>query len=382
MIKAKKLLRGLLGGLISLHTGTAIADYALNLPRGVTQTSTSVYDLHMIILWVCTVIGVVVFGVMIYSIVNHRKSKGVKPAQFHESTKVEIIWTIVPFLVLVIIAIPATKTLIAMEDPGNYDMTVKITGYQWKWRYSYLDEEIDYFSSLDAESRKAAKMDSETNPESVEQYLLNVDNPLVIPVNKRIRFLLTSADVIHAWWVPEFGWKKDAIPGFINEAWTSVAEPGIYRGQCTELCGRDHGFMPVVVVAKTEDDYQKWVTEQKGAAQGAAQAAAAAADKQWSLEELMAQGEKVYTAACVACHQPTGQGLPGVFPAIAGSPIATGPVEAHIDMAMNGKPGTAMQAFKEQLSDADLASVITYQRNTFGNDTGDSVQPTDIKAAR
>jgi len=270
-------------------------------------------------------------------------------------------------------AIPATRTLLALEDTRDADMSIQITGYQWKWKYDYLDEDISFFSAL------ATPRDQiEGAAEKGENYLLEVDNPIVVPINKKIRFLITSNDVIHSWWVPALGWKQDAVPGFINDAWTEVKEPGTYRGKCAELCGKDHGFMPVVLIAKTEEDYQAWVKEQKA---GAA-TMAAAATRTLGMEELMAKGESVYNATCAACHQANGQGIPGVFPALAGSAIATGDVAAHIDIVKNGKASTAMQAFGEQLGAVDLAAVITYERNAFGNDTGDMVQPSDIAAAQ
>lgn len=370
--------KGIAGALLLLVALPVMADLELNMTPGVTATSERVFHLHMLILWICVAIGVVVYGVLAYAILRHRRSKRATPATFHESTKVEIVWTVIPILILVGIAIPATKALIAMEDPGDYDMTIKVTGYQWKWRYTYLDNDIDFFSSLAESSRDAARLDSGINPDSVPHYLLDVDHPLVIPTNKRIRFLITANDVIHSWWVPDLGWKKDAIPGFVNSAWTEVEEPGVYRGQCTELCGRGHGFMPIVVEAKTGKEFDQWVADQKKASQ----AATAEANKTWTNEDLMARGEQVYTTICAACHQPNGQGLPGVFPAIAGSAIATGPLDAHLDRVLNGKEGTAMQPFRDQLSDTDLAAVLTYQRNSFGNNTGDTVQPTDIQAAR
>lgn len=241
----------------------AFADWKLNMTRGVTDISNQVYDLHMLILWICVIIGIIVFGAMFWSILSHRKSRGVRAAQFHHSTTVEVVWTIIPFFILVGMAIPATRTLIAMEDTSDPDLTVKVTGYQWKWKYDYVDDDVSFFSNLHPASRAAIHAD----PTQVEHYLLDVDNPLVVPVNKKIRFLITADDVIHAWWVPSLGWKKDAIPGFINEMWTRIEEPGIYRGQCAELCGKDHGFMPVVVVAKTENEYQQWLAEQKTAEQ-------------------------------------------------------------------------------------------------------------------
>ncbi len=359
---------------------SAQADWALNMRQGVTETSRSVYDLHMIIFWVCCVIGIVVFGAMIYSMINHRKSKGAVAAQFHESTAMEILWTVVPIVILVSMAIPATSTLLAMEDSSNPDVTIKVTGVQWKWKYDYLDGEaegVSFISSLHPDHDAARLVGSGVDVSQIENYLLEVDNPLVIPTGKKVRFLLTAADVIHSWWVPDLGWKRDAIPGFVNEAWTQVEEPGTYRGKCAELCGKDHGFMPIVVVAKAPEDYAKWVAEQKGAAE----AEAASADREWSKDELMAKGEQVYMANCAACHQPTGQGVPPAFPALAGSAIATGDAAAHLDIVLNGKPTTAMAPYRDILSDTDLAAVITYERNAWGN-SASVVQPADVKAAR
>jgi cytochrome c oxidase subunit 2 len=341
--------------------------------RGVTEISNQVYDLHMLIFWICVVACVLVFAVLIYSIFTHRKSKGAVPADFHESTTVEIIWTTIPFLVLVAMAIPATTTLLALEDTRDSDMSIQVTGYQWKWKYDYLDEDISFFSVLTTPREQIEG----TEPKS-ENYLMEVDNPVVVPINKKIRFLITSNDVIHSWWVPDLGWKQDAVPGFINDAWTELTEPGTYRGKCAELCGKDHGFMPIVLVAKTQEDYDAWVEDQKSAAAAAADAATQAL----GMDELMAKGESVYKSHCAACHQANGEGIPGVFPGIAGSAIATGDVAKHIDIGVNGVTGTAMQAFGEQLSAVDLAAVITYQRNAFGNDTGDMVQPADITAAK
>ena len=369
----RRTLCGLWGAVALLVAGNSFAEWPLNLTRGVTETSNQVYDLHMLIFWICVVVCAGVFAVLIYSLMTHRKSKGAVPADFHESTTVEIIWTTIPFLVLVGMAIPATKTLLALEDTRDADMSIKITGYQWKWKYDYLDDDISFFSVLTT-PREQIEGDAPKD----ETYLVDVDNRVVVPINKKIRFLITSNDVIHSWWVPALGWKQDAVPGFINDGWTELKEPGVYRGKCAELCGKDHGFMPIVLEAKTEDDYQQWVADQKA---GAA-AAAEAATQTWTLDDLVAKGESVYTTSCAACHQPNGQGVPGVFPAIAGSAIATGDVAGHTDIVMNGKAGTAMQAFGAQLNDVDLAAVITYQRNAFGNDTGDMVQPSDIAAAR
>jgi len=310
--------------------------------------------------------------------IYHRKSRGAVAAQFHESMTAELVWTIIPFVILVVMAIPATKVLIDMHDSSEADMTVKVTGYQWKWRYEYMDEDVSFFSSLDAASNAARQVGSGIDPATVENYLLNVDHPLVIPAGKKVRFLLTAADVIHSWWVPDFGWKKDAIPGFINEAWVIVDEPGVYRGQCAELCGRDHGFMPIVVEVKSEADYAAWLAAQKGAAAAAKLAAIEDLDPR----ELKMKGKKIYRANCVACHQKKGEGVAGVFPAITDSPVATGDINSHINLVMNGKAGTAMAAFKDQLSDVELAAVVTYQRNSLGNKVGDAVQPKEIAALR
>jgi cytochrome c oxidase subunit 2 len=371
----RRTLCSLWGSFVLLGAGTAVAGYAdtLNLREGVTDISHRVFDLHMLIFWICVVACVAVFIVLIYSIFTHRKSKGAVPATFHESTTVEIIWTTIPFLVLVAMAVPATTTLLALEDTRDADMSIQVTAYQWKWKYDYLDEDISFFSVLTTPREQI-----EGDAEKGENYLQEVDNPIVVPINKKIRFLITSNDVIHSWWVPDLGWKQDAVPGFINDAWTELTEPGTYRGKCAELCGKDHGFMPIVLIAKTEEDYAAWVAEQKGAAA----AAADAATQTLTMDELMARGEAAYNKTCAACHQANGQGIPGVFPAIAGSAIATGDVAGHLDIVVNGKAGTAMQAFGEQLGTVDLAAVITYQRNAFGNDTGDMVQPADVAAAK
>lgn len=349
------------------------ADMRYNMTSGVTDISGKVYHLHMTILYICCAIGIVVFGVMIYAMINHRKSKGAVASHFHESTKVEIAWTIAPFIILILMAIPATKTLIAMEDPSDSDLTIKVTGSQWKWHYSYFDQDIAFYSML-----ATPRAQIEGTEEKGEHYLLEVDKPLVLPINRKIRFLMTSEDVIHSWWVPAFAVKKDANPGFINEAWTRIDKPGIYRGQCAELCGKDHGFMPIVVQAVPEAEFDAWVIEQQKAAGDAAAQAQAALSQTLTLDELMTQGEKVYMASCAACHQPNGEGLQGVFPHLKASPIALGPIEAHLAIVIDGKAGTAMQAFGKQLSAQDLAAVITYERNAWGNNTGDAVQAKDV----
>ncbi|WP_350432334.1 cytochrome c oxidase subunit II [Shewanella sp. H8] len=345
----------------------------LNMTQGVTDISGQVYHLHMTILYICCAIGLVVFGIMIYSMIYHRKSKGAVAANFHESTKVEIAWTVIPFIILIAMAIPATKTLIAMEDPSDADLTIKITGSQWKWHYSYFDKDIEFYSSLSTPREQIDGSEAKG-----EHYLLEVDKPLVLPINQKVRFLMTSDDVIHSWWVPAFAVKKDANPGFINETWTRIDKPGIYRGQCAELCGKDHGFMPIVVQALSEADFENWLVEQRQLASNAAAAAAASMTQTLSLEDLTSQGEQIYIARCAACHQPNGAGLPGVFPSLIGSPIIKGSVEGHLNIVINGKPGTAMQAFAKQLSAQEIAAVITFERNAWGNNSGDLVQAVDI----
>ncbi len=349
------------------------AEYQLNLRPGVTSFSQGAYEIHTLVMWICVVIGIVVFGAMIYSIIMHRKSRDVEAAKFDDNLTVEIVWTIVPFIILGFMAVPATKVLLAMEDVSNSDMSIKVTGYQWKWQYDYLAEDISFFSNLstpiEAIENKATKN---------KNYLLEVDNVMVVPANKKIRLLFTANDVIHSWWVPAFGVKKDAIPGYINESWFKTDKIGIYRGQCAELCGTGHGFMPIVVEVKSEEDYATWVASKKESAA----AAVASSNKTWTKDELMDHGKTVYQTACAGCHQANGAGIDGVFPALKGSAIATGDISKHLDMVINGVPGTAMSAFGAQLNDADLAAIITYERNAWGNDTGDVVQPADIKAAR
>jgi cytochrome c oxidase subunit 2 len=359
---------------MALGLGTAQAEYALNLMKGVTKVSNHLYDLHMLILWICVLIGVGVFGTMFYSIYHHRKSKGHVAAQFHESTKVEIIWTIIPTLILIGMAIPATKAMLELDETADSDMTVKVTGWQWKWEYEYLDNGLHFFSSIDEASNKARQVGSGIDPRSVPHYLLNVDKPLVIPTKKKVRFLFTAHDVIHSWWVPDLGWKKDAIPGYVNEAWTYVDKPGTLRGQCTELCGKDHAFMPIVVIAMDQPDYDKWVAGQKSAAA----AEANAADREWSKGELIAKGEAVYQSNCASCHMAKGEGMPGTFPAISGNKVVNGDINAQIDLVMKGKG--MMPAFGKMLNVADFAAVITYTRNALGNKVGDSVQPSAIRA--
>ncbi len=370
----KSLALGPVLAMLATAAGFAWADDSkvnqVNMPVGVTELGATIYDLHMLIFWICVVIGVLVFGVMFYSIWAHRKSRGVTPSQFHESTKVEIAWTVVPFFILLFMAVPATSTLIEIYDTSDADMDIVVTGYQWKWKYEYLQDDgqnVSYFSNL------RTSQDEIYNAEAKgEHYLLEVDEAVVVPVNKKVRLLITANDVIHAWWVPELAVKKDAIPGFVNETWFKAEKEGIYRGQCAELCGKDHGFMPIVVRVVSEEEYSEWLGgKQKEAAEIAELMA-----QTFSLDELVARGEEVYNRNCLACHGAAGEG--GVGTAIAASPIATGELDGHLDVGVNGVPGTAMQAFGGQLNDVDMAAVITFQRNAFGNNMGDMVQPVDV----
>jgi len=346
----------------------------INMPRGVTSQSMMSYQLHMIILWVCVVIGVLVFSAMFISIVLHRKSKGHEAAQFTHSMKAEIIWTLIPVLILIVMAVPATTALIHMEVAPETEMTIKITGFQWRWKYEYVEDDIQFISSLHADSNAARRLASGTDPDSVENYLLEVDKPLVLPANTKIKFLITADDVIHSWWVPALGWKRDAIPGFINEAWTEIMEPGVYRGQCAELCGKDHGFMPIVLNVLPRAEYELWTQQQH---QGMAREQAET-ERLWTREELMKQGENVYAAQCATCHQADGQGLAPAFPALAGSGVTNGPLNDNIEIVLHGREGTAMQAWGTMLSETDIAAALTYTRNAFGNETGDVVQPRTI----
>lgn len=361
----------------------AFGEYGLNLQPPVTPIAREILTLHNAIMIVCAVIFVIVFSAMFYSLFAHRKSRGHKAADFDESTKVEILWTVVPFLILVGLAIPSTATLLKMDDVTESDLTVKITGYQWKWHYEYMDKGVSFFSTLATPPEEIGRpMFSSSGfkagtPRN-ENYLLEVDKPLVLPVDKKVRFLVTTNDVLHAWWVPQIGIKKDGIPGYLNQMWARIEQPGTYRGQCAELCGKDHGFMPIVVDAVSDKEFNAWLEQEKTMMA----AAAAGADRTWAKAELLEKGKETYDKACASCHQVNGQGIPGVFPAIAGSKIATGPLDGHLHIVMAGKAGTAMQAFGPQLNDVQLAAVITYQRNAFGNSTGDLVQPSQIKALR
>lgn len=358
------------GGQVLAASDAAVDEaqrWGLNMTEGVTAVSREIYDLHMLIFWICVWIGVVVFGIMFYSMIMHRKSVGAVPAKFHESTAVELAWTIVPAIILVLMAIPATSSLIKIYDTTEADIDIKVVGYQWKWQYEYLGEDVSFFSNLSTSQDEIYGL----APKG-EHYLLEVDEHLVIPINKKVRFLITANDVLHAWWVPDLAVKRDAIPGYINDAWTIVEEPGIYRGQCAELCGKDHGFMPIVVEAMEEADYQTWLAGKK---QEAAELKVAMSQT-FTMDELYARGEKVYQTSCAACHGANGEG--GVGPAMVGTAITTGPINGHMDTIVNGVQGTAMQAFGGQLNNIDMAAVITYERNAWGNNMGDMLQPVDV----
>jgi cytochrome c oxidase subunit 2 len=371
-----RLVAGIVAAAAAAGYGTAFAAAEWNLQTPVTPVARQMYDLHTFIFWICVVIFVGVFGVMFYSLFKHRKSVGHEAHPFHENTTVEIIWTVIPFLILLFMAFPATKTILALKDTSEPGLTVKVTGYQWKWNYDYLQDGIGFYSTL---ATPMAQINGQA-PKG-EHYLLEVDHPMVVPVDTKVRVLITAGDVIHSWWVPAFGVKQDAIPGFVRDTWFRAEQVGTYRGQCAELCGKEHGFMPIVVEVKSKEDYAKWVDDMKK------QAAAAGDDpnKIWDLKDLVARGEKVYTANCIACHQATGKGAPPAFPPLDGSKVVNGPKAGQIKTVLNGverdgKP-TAMPSWK-QLSDTDIASVITYTRNSWGNHTGEAVQPSEIKVAR
>jgi cytochrome c oxidase subunit 2 len=369
--------------------GIADAAYNFNFPEPVTPIARETLHIHNEFMLIITILFVVVFAIMIYSMIKHRKSVGHRPANFTgPRSAMQWLWVLIPFAILlfidfILMGIPAVKAIVNMEDTKTRaDMVLKVTGMQWKWQYEYPEAGIKFISTL------ATPRDQITNAEAKgEHYLLEVDNPVVLPVGKKVRILLTSTDVIHTWWVPQFGVKRDAVPGFLRETWVNIDKPGIYRGQCAELCGKDHGFMPVVVHAVPEPEYLAWLDQKKAEAK----AAAGGADRTWSSDELMTAGKEVYEKQCAACHQAGGQGLPPAFPALAGSKIVNTPLldmngkivkDSHVDRVMNGKPGTAMQAFRNTLSDIELASVITYERNSFGNRRGDMIQPAQIKALR
>lgn len=350
----------------------------LNMHEPMTRIAAEIGWLHWMMLAICFVIFLGVFGVMFYSIWAHRKSRNAKPAAFHESLGVEVAWTVIPFIIVIAMALPATKTVVAMKDTSNAEVTVKATGYQWKWGYEYLDGPATGISFLSNLSTPAAQM-AGTETKGVN-YLMEVDNPLVVPVDTKVRVITTAADVIHSWMVPSLGVKQDAFPGLLRDTWFRAEQTGEFRGQCAELCGKDHAYMPIVVKVVSKDEYAAWVSEQK-------ELMASQADdptREWTAEEMIARGQQVYAANCVACHQAGGQGVPGTFAALAGSPTVLGPKAGQIDVVLHGRPGTAMASFAA-LSDVEIASVITYTRNAWtnaGKGEDPVVQPSEITAAR
>lgn len=349
----------------------------MDMRAGVTDISRRILNLHHMSLWVVTIVGAIVFGLMFYTIFAHRRSRHPKPADFHENIKVEVAWTLVPALILIVMAVPATITLLDIEDNSESDLTVLITASQWKWHYQYVEADIGFYSRLSTPQDQIYNLEPKG-----ENYLLQVDMPLVLPTNKKIRFLVTSNDVIHSWWVPDFAVKQDAIPGFINEAWTRLEKPGVYRGQCAELCGKDHAFMPIVVEVRPEEVFDDWIADQRLAMALASETAVADRNKTWTMAELLPMGEGIFLEHCATCHQPDGMGQTGKYPALAGSEMATGYIPDHLNQVMSGKADTEMQAWAPQLSDLELAAVITYERNAWGNNTGEVIQPMTVYKAR
>jgi len=378
-MKVSKLISALTAlstGLLALSASGSAHAIAWYFQTPASKMAAEIDWLHQVVMWIILVIFVGVFGFMFYACYAHRRSIGHKAAQFHENTTVELLWTVIPALILIMIAWPVTKTVIAQKDTSAPDLTIKVTGYQWKWGYDYLKGEGEGISFVSTLATPREQIEGK-EPKG-EHYLLEVDNEVVVPVGKKVRIIATAADVIHAWWIPALGAKQDAIPGFLRDIWFRAENTGTFRGQCVELCGKEHGFMPIVVRVVSSDDYSKWVGEKK-------KALAAAADdpnKQWDVKELIARGEKVYAGICVACHQASGQGSPALkAPALAGNKFVVGAEQGPIDTVLNGRPNTAMQAFKQQLSDTEIAAVITYARNTWGN-KGSDVQPAEVKARR
>ena len=373
--------------LISLPT---MASYDVNIPQPASPIATQIYGLHMYILWVCAIIFVVVFGFMFYSIFKFRKSNGAKPdVNFHESTLIEIIWTIIPFIILIAMAVPATKTILEMKDTSSPDLTVKVTGFQWGWRYDYSSEGFGFYSNLTTPWSQIGQPGTGPTEKQGSDYLLEVDNPLVVPVGKRVRLLITSNDVIHGWYVPQLGINQYGIPGFIKDVWFKAETVGTFKGQCSQICGKLHGYMPIAVIVKSEADYAKWIVEskskwgKKASAAGTSPVTAPAEDdnKVFTIAEAKDKGEKIYAANCVACHQPNGKGMPPAFPSLAGSKVVLGSSDQQINVLLNGRAGTAMQSFA-RLSNSDIAAVITFTKNSFGNNVGKVIQPAEIRSAR
>jgi cytochrome c oxidase subunit 2 len=374
-----------------LACARAYAGYDVDILPPASPIAQQIYDLHWAILWVCMAIFVVVFGAMFWSVFNHRKAAGARAAQFHENTTVEVIWTIIPFVILIGMAYPATRTVLDMKDASNPDLTIKVTAYQWKWEYDYLQDGVRFNSNLATPRAQIEEWEGKGEKKNAN-YLLEVDNAMVVPAGKKVRLLITSSDVIHGWYVPQLGINQYGIPGFVKDVWFKADKPGTYRGQCSQICGKEHGYMPIVVIAKSPDEYVAWVKEQKAkspAAEAAPQQVAAAAaaapaedpNKKWTLDGLKAKGGEVFAANCAACHQANGKGVPGAFPALDGSKVVNGPKAGQLALVLNGKQGTAMASFS-RLSDSELAAVVTYTRNSWGNKTGEAIQPADVKLAR
>ena len=358
---------------LPLLASPACADVPWLLPVGVSPASREMHDLHALLLWVCIAIALVVFGALAFALLRYRRSRGAVARAYRGNLRLELAWTLIPLLILAGIAVPSTQAVLALDDDDDAAMTIQATGFQWRWKYDYLDYEFSLFSSL-ATPWKAI----EGAQAKGEHYLLEVDQPLVLPVGKKIRVLTTSNDVIHSWWVPALGVKRDAVPGFVNEAWTRIDKPGVYRGQCAELCGTNHGFMPIVVHAVTEHEFQRWLEQRADAAR----TRLAQVDKLWSRDELMARGAVVYEHNCAQCHGAEGQGQKGAFPGLRRSKLIRGSMDGHAEIVMYGRRNTAMQAYLRQLDDIDLAAVITFTRNAWGNDRFDMLQPRAVRALR
>jgi cytochrome c oxidase subunit 2 len=388
----------LMAAMAALTALPSLASYDINIPPPASPVAAQMYDLHMFILWICVAIFIVVFSAMFYSVFKFRKSQGAKAdVNFHESTLIEIIWTVIPFFILIGMAIPATRTVLDMKDASHSDITIKVTGYQWGWQYEYQQDGLSFYSTLSTPWSQIGQPGVPATEAKGKDYLLEVDNPMVVPAGKKVRLLITSNDVIHSWYVPVLGVNQYGIPGFIKDTWFKADKPGAYKGQCNQICGKLHGYMPITVIAKTENEYADWVKQTKtkfalpevaaavGSAADASPVAPAAtaedSNKKYTLAELEARGQQVYTANCVACHQANGMGLPNMFPALNKSKVVLGSKAEQIKVVLNGRPGTAMAPFA-RLSDSELAAVITYTRNSWDNKSGDAIQPAEIKSAR
>ena len=369
MDKPNKIIKSLIA-VIFLTPSLVFAGFSdiLNMPVGVTEVSGIMYDLHMLVFYVCVVIGILVFGFMFYTMFVHRKSKGYKAAKFHDNLLVEVIWTVIPTIIVIVLAIPATTAIIKSYDAADSEVEILVVGSQWKWQYQHLGTDIKYLSQL---ATPAAE--TENIATKGQYYLQEVTEPLVLPVDTKIVFKITAKDVIHSWWVPDFGVKRDAIPGYVTESWAKVTKTGVYHGSCTELCGQGHAFMPVVVKVVTKEEYETWLAQKQQEYDKLQEMLKLTA----TLDEQMARGENLYNQSCASCHGVNGEGIPGIFPTLKGG-ISTGSIADHISIVVNGKQGTAMQAFGGDINELDLAAIITYERNAWGNNTGDVVQAADI----